>query len=66
MSSEVLRVNIVRRGCFLEYLTIAWNLLEGIVSLVAGLAAGSIALVGFGFDSFIESLSVGHCCGVCT
>jgi divalent metal cation (Fe/Co/Zn/Cd) transporter len=44
----------VRRGRFLEYVTIIWNLLEGIISVGAGLVAGSIALVGFGLDSFIE------------
>ena len=41
----------------LEYFTITWNLLEGIISLVAGLFAGSISLVGFGVDSFIEIAS---------
>lgn len=59
MSSEVWRSQSLRRGRVLEYLTIIWNLLEGIISVVAGLLAGSIALVGFGFDSFIESLSGG-------
>ena len=59
MSSDVLRLNAVRRGRILEYLTITWNLLEGIISVGAGLLAGSIALVGFGFDSFIESFSGG-------
>ncbi len=47
----------VRRGRLLEYLTIGWNLLEGSVAVGSGLIAGSIALVGFGIDSFIESLS---------
>jgi divalent metal cation (Fe/Co/Zn/Cd) transporter len=59
MSSEVWRSQSLRRGRVLEYLTIIWNLLEGIISVGAGLLAGSIALVGFGFDSFIESLSGG-------
>ena len=59
MSSEVLRSQSLRRGRVLEYLTIIWNLLEGIISVGAGLLAGSIALVGFGFDSFIESISGG-------
>ena len=59
MSSDVLRSQFLRRGRVLEYLTITWNLLEGIISVGAGLLAGSIALVGFGFDSFIESLSGG-------
>ena len=53
------RAGLVRRGRRLEYLTIGWNLLEGVVAVGAGLAAGSAALVGFGFDSFIESLSGG-------
>lgn len=44
-------------GRRLEYLTIGWNLLEGAVSVVAGLLAGSTALVGFGVDSGIESVS---------
>ena len=45
------------RGRRLEYLTLAWNSLEAIASIVAGLIAGSIALVGFGFDSVIECAS---------
>lgn len=53
------RAGLVRRGRALEYFTIGWNLLEGAISVVAGLLAGSIALVGFGFDSFIESASGG-------
>ena len=53
------RVLALRRGRFLEYFTIIWNLLEGIISVGVGLLAGSIALVGFGIDSFIESLSGG-------
>ena len=42
------------RGRRLEYFTIAWNSAEAVASLVAGLLAGSIALVGFGLDSVIE------------
>jgi len=44
----------VRRGRRLAYLTIIWNLLEGIIAVSAGILAGSIALVGFGVDSVIE------------
>ena len=44
----------VRRGKQLEYLTIAYNSLEGVIAVAAGLAAGSVALIGFGFDSGIE------------
>ena len=45
------------RGKRLEYFTIAWNSLEGLVALIAGALAGSISLVGFGIDSFIEVTS---------
>lgn len=51
------RASLVKRGRRLEYFTIAYNSLEGLIALVAGLMAGSIALVGFGFDSLIEVTS---------
>jgi divalent metal cation (Fe/Co/Zn/Cd) transporter len=51
------RRGIAERGKRLEYFTIAWNSLEGLVALVAGAFAGSISLVGFGIDSFIEVTS---------
>jgi divalent metal cation (Fe/Co/Zn/Cd) transporter len=54
MSGETMRAASVRRGRLLEYLTIGWNSLEAIISIAAGLLAGSIALVGFGLDSLIE------------
>ncbi len=59
MSARVIldRVEVVRRGRHLEYFTIAWNSLEGLVAVVAGAIAGSISLVGFGIDSFIEVTS---------
>lgn len=41
----------------LEYLTVGWNVIEGIVAVAAALAAGSIALLGFGIDSFVECAS---------
>ena len=53
------RAATVRRGRALEYFTIAWNSLEGIVAIVAGALAGSISLIGFGIDSFIEVTSGG-------
>src|SRR4051812_41696050 len=43
----------------LEYLTIGWNLLEGLIAVIAALAAGSVALLGFGIDSFVETASGG-------
>jgi divalent metal cation (Fe/Co/Zn/Cd) transporter len=46
-----------RRALGLAGLTIAWNVVEAVVAVVAGIAAGSIALVGFGFDSTVEVLS---------
>jgi divalent metal cation (Fe/Co/Zn/Cd) transporter len=49
----------IRRGRRLEYLTLAWNSLEAVAAIGAGLIAGSIALVGFGLDSVIECFSGG-------
>ncbi len=51
------RTAVVRHGRRLEYFTVAWNALEGLVAVVAGAIAGSISLVGFGIDSFIEVTS---------
>ncbi len=51
------RTVVVRRGRRLEYFTIAWNTLEGLVAVIAGALAGSVSLVGFGIDSFIEVTS---------
>jgi divalent metal cation (Fe/Co/Zn/Cd) transporter len=51
------RREIARRGRLLQYVTIAWNSAECVVALAAGFMAGSIALVGFGFDSAIEVTS---------
>jgi divalent metal cation (Fe/Co/Zn/Cd) transporter len=50
---------MIRKALWLEYFTVGYNILEGLVSILAGLATGSIALVGFGSDSFIESFSGG-------
>lgn len=44
----------VKRGLRLETLTVAWNSAEAVIGIVAGVVAGSIALVGFGLDSVIE------------
>jgi divalent metal cation (Fe/Co/Zn/Cd) transporter len=43
-----------RRAVRLEQATIGYNVIEGIVAVTAGLIAGSVALIGFGFDSWIE------------
>jgi len=57
MTEVAVRRRIADRGKRLEYFTIAWNSLEGLVAVVAGAIAGSISLVGFGIDSFIEVTS---------
>jgi len=51
------RRTVARRGESLEYFTIGWNTLEGHVAVVSGVVAGSVSLVGFGIDSFIEVTS---------
>src|SRR5438876_8134656 len=51
------RVALLRRGVVLEGVTIGYNTLEGIVAIAAGVAAGSVALTGFGVDSVIEVTS---------
>lgn len=53
------REMLVRRGLWLNYGTIAYNCVEAIVALGAGFMAGSVALVGFGFDSVIEVTASG-------
>ena len=53
----IARQALAHRGRRLEYFTIAWNTLEGLIGVGAGLLAGSISLVGFGIDSFIEVTS---------
>ncbi len=51
------RVQLVKCGRRLEYFTILWNSLEAVAALISGLIAGSVALVSFGLDSFIEVAS---------
>lgn len=53
------RVALVRRGLWLNYASLSYNALEAVVSLAAGLVAGSVALIGFGIDSAIEVASAG-------
>ena len=57
LSQTVIRAADVRRGRQLEYFTIGWNSLEAVVAISFGIVAGSVALVGFGVDSVIESSS---------
>lgn len=48
-----------RKALYLSIFTVGYNILEGLVSIIVGYLAGSVALVGFGLDSFVESLSGG-------
>ena len=51
------REQLHRRALRLEYFTVGWNVVEGVVAVTAGLIAGSVALVGFGANSGIEVIS---------
>jgi divalent metal cation (Fe/Co/Zn/Cd) transporter len=48
------RGDAARRALVLQYVTIGYNVVEGIIAIGAGLAAASVALVGFGVDSGVE------------
>lgn len=49
--------NLNKKALILSYVTVGYNIIEGVLSILAGIFANSIALTGFGIDSFIESLS---------
>src|SRR5207302_2844441 len=51
------RAGLVRRAKLLAWGGNAWHVVEFAIAVGAGIAAGSIALIGFGFDSLIESLA---------
>jgi divalent metal cation (Fe/Co/Zn/Cd) transporter len=51
------RARNVTLGLRLEVLTVAWNVVEGLVAVLAATAAGSVALLAFGLDSFVECAS---------
>lgn len=59
MNSKADTDRLYRKALRLSYFTVGYNILEGIVSILAGVLVGSIALIGFGLDSFMESLSGG-------
>jgi divalent metal cation (Fe/Co/Zn/Cd) transporter len=48
---------LLRRAMYLAWFTVSWNVVEGVVATAAALAAGSRALLGFGLDSGVESIS---------
>ncbi len=51
------REKLHRRGLMLEWFSVAWNVIEGVVAVGAGIFTGSVSLVAFGADSFIEVIS---------
>jgi divalent metal cation (Fe/Co/Zn/Cd) transporter len=51
------RASLVRRARFLARLGLAWHAIEAAVAIAAGVAASSIALIGFGADSLVESIA---------
>src|SRR5438105_9992304 len=50
---------LIQRALRIEYLTVVWRVIEAAVALASGIAAHSIALVGFGLDSVIELFAAG-------
>ncbi|MBN2238777.1 MAG: cation diffusion facilitator family transporter [Dehalococcoidales bacterium] len=48
---------LYKKGLYLEYINVSYNILEAVAAIVFGGVANSIALVGFGLDSIVESLS---------
>ena len=57
IETPVSRARTLSHALRLEYLTVGWNIIEGFVAIVAALAAGSVALLAFGIDSFVECTS---------
>jgi hypothetical protein len=51
------RLLLLNRALWLEYTTLGWNGVAAVVVTLAGLAAHSVALAGFGLDSLIEILA---------
>ncbi len=51
------RRQLLTRGVLLAGATVAWNIVEGIIAVAAGASASSVALIGFGVDSFVETAS---------
>ena len=54
MNASAVTVRLRRRGLWLEYVTLGWNVVGSVLVLVAAAAARSVALAGFGLDSVIE------------
>ncbi|MBU1226426.1 MAG: cation transporter [Actinobacteria bacterium] len=56
---QATRSSLQRRAIVLEYGTIVWNLGEAVLTIGLGIAAASLALIGFGTDSIIEVFASG-------
>ena len=54
---DVERDRLIRRVKLLSWASLGWMTIEGAVAIVAGIVAGSIALVGFGLDSVVEGFA---------
>jgi divalent metal cation (Fe/Co/Zn/Cd) transporter len=59
LQATAIRQRALAHASNLEYVTVSWNILEGLIAVVAAHSAGSVALLGFGIDSFVESASGG-------
>ena len=57
LDDRTVRATALRRGLLLEFMTVGWNVVEGVTAVVAATKAGSIALLAFGVDSFVECAS---------
>ena len=51
------KTRLVKRGLYLEYINVSYNILEAVAAIFFGGLSSSIALIGFGLDSIVESLS---------
>ena len=51
------KVRLLHRGLLVEYVSLGWMIVESIVAVAAGLSSGSLALIAFGGDSFVELIS---------
>jgi cation diffusion facilitator family transporter len=57
LPAEVPRRRLLRRGLRLTGVSLGWNVLEGAIAVGAGAVSASVALIGFGVDSFVETTS---------
>jgi len=57
VGSTLQQAALIRRGLTIEYISLAWMVVECLVALSAGFMASSLALLAFGGDSVIELIS---------